>query len=123
MKGCGVAEGPTYRDIEAAAARLNGVAVRTPLLEAALLNEVVGARVLVKAEMLQKTGAFKLRGAWNRLSQLSDDEKSRGGVVLLVGQSRSGGGSVRDIGEHHGHGCDAVDRTNIKDCTVPRFWR
>jgi threonine dehydratase len=80
-----VAEGPIYRDVVAAAARINGVAVRTPLLEAALLNEVVGARVLVKAEMLQKTGAFKLRGAWNRLSQLSDDEKSRGVLCYSSG--------------------------------------
>ena len=78
-------ETPTYKDIAAAAARLNGVTARTPLLEAALLNEVAGVRVLVKAEMLQKTGAFKLRGAWNRLSQLSDDEKSRGVLCYSSG--------------------------------------
>jgi threonine dehydratase len=80
-----VVETPTYKDIAAAAARLNGVTARTPLLEAALLNEVAGVRVLVKAEMLQKTGAFKLRGAWNRLSQLSDDEKSRGVLCYSSG--------------------------------------
>jgi len=80
-----VIEAPTYRDIEAAAARLEGVVARTPLLEAALLNEAAGVRVLVKAEMLQKTGAFKLRGAWNRLSQLSDDEKSRGVLCYSSG--------------------------------------
>lgn len=78
-------EVPTYRDIEAAAARLEGVVARTPLLEAALLNEAAGVRVLVKAEMLQKTGAFKLRGAWNRLSQLSDDEKARGVLCYSSG--------------------------------------
>jgi threonine dehydratase len=80
-----VIEAPTYKDIEAAAVRLAGVAARTPLLEAALLNEAAGVRVLVKAEMLQKTGAFKLRGAWNRLSQLSDDEKSRGVLCYSSG--------------------------------------
>lgn len=78
-------EAPTYKDIEAAAVRLASVAARTPLLEAALLNEAAGVRVLVKAEMLQKTGAFKLRGAWNRLSQLSDDEKSRGVLCYSSG--------------------------------------
>jgi threonine dehydratase len=75
----------TYDDVVAAAARLRDVAMRTPLLEAALLNEVAGARVLVKAEMLQKTGAFKLRGAWNRIAQLSDDERARGVLCYSSG--------------------------------------
>ena len=49
---------PTYADVEAAAARLGGVAVRTPLLESEALNALVGGRVLLKAEPLQRTGSF-----------------------------------------------------------------
>ena len=85
MTSCDMAEAVTYDDVVAAAARLNGVAARTPLLEAALLNDIAGARVLVKAEMLQKTGTFKLRGAWNRIAQLSDDEKARGVLCFSSG--------------------------------------
>ncbi|NQV80408.1 MAG: threonine/serine dehydratase [Alphaproteobacteria bacterium] len=76
---------PTYDDIVEAASRLEGVATRTPLLEAALLNEHVGARIFVKAEMLQKTGAFKLRGAWNRISRLNEAEKKRGVLCYSSG--------------------------------------
>lgn len=57
--------------IEAAAARLEGHARRTPLLSSPFLDEIAGRRVLVKAECLQHTGAFKFRGAWNALSALA----------------------------------------------------
>ncbi|MBK3804136.1 pyridoxal-phosphate dependent enzyme [Azospirillum brasilense] len=69
-----------HQDIVEAAARLDGFAVRTPLLENALLNERVGGRVLLKPEVLQRSGSFKFRGAFNRLSQLTPAER-RGGVV------------------------------------------
>ncbi|MGY0712182.1 threonine ammonia-lyase [Azospirillum argentinense] len=69
-----------HQDIVEAAARLDGFAVRTPLLENALLNERVGGRVLLKPEVLQRSGSFKFRGAFNRLSQLTPEER-RGGVV------------------------------------------
>ena len=61
---------PTFADVEDAAARLRGVAVRTPLLEAEALNERVGGRLLLKAECLQRTGSFKLRGAYNAISRI-----------------------------------------------------
>ena len=61
---------PTVADIEAAAARLRGIAVRTPLLESEALNERAGGRVLLKAECLQRTGSFKFRGAYNTISQI-----------------------------------------------------
>ncbi len=80
-----VTKPPTYDDIVEAAGRLKGVAARTPLLEAPLLNERAGARVFIKAEMLQKTGAFKLRGAWNRISRLSEAEKNRGVLCYSSG--------------------------------------
>ena len=71
---------PTFSDIETAARRLEGHAVRTPVIEAPRLNEIAGGRVLVKAECLQRTGSFKFRGAWNRISQL-DASSAPGGVV------------------------------------------
>ncbi len=61
---------PTFADVEAAAKRLDGVALRTPLLESDLLNERLDGRLLVKAEPLQRTGSFKFRGAYNTISQL-----------------------------------------------------
>ncbi|WP_235031526.1 pyridoxal-phosphate dependent enzyme, partial [Geminicoccus flavidas] len=54
--------------IQAASARLDGLAVRTPLLESPLLNARLGGRLLVKAECLQRTGSFKFRGAYNAVS-------------------------------------------------------
>jgi threonine dehydratase len=71
---------PTIGDIEAAQQRLAGEAVLTPLLESPVLNELVQGRVLLKAECLQRTGSFKFRGAWNRISQLGP-EMRKGGVV------------------------------------------
>ena len=73
---------PTAADVGAAAARLRGRAVRTPLLEAPDLNARIGGRLLVKAEMLQRTGSFKFRGAYNRIVRLSESER-RGGVVAF----------------------------------------
>jgi threonine dehydratase len=67
-------------DVAAAAARLQGHAVRTPLIENAHLNEIAGGRVLLKLETLQHTGSFKFRGAYNRLVQL-DSAQRRAGVV------------------------------------------
>ncbi len=69
-----------FADVEAAAGRLAGKAVVTPLLENRQLNERVGGRVLLKPETLQVSGSFKFRGAYNRLSQL-DAAQRRAGVV------------------------------------------
>jgi threonine dehydratase len=80
----------TLGDIEAAAARLNGLAVETPLIESPALNERLGLRVLIKPETLQRVGAFKFRGAYNRLVQLSNDEKRRGVVAFSSGNHAQG---------------------------------
>lgn len=77
-------------DIEAAAARLKGVAVETPLIESPALNERLGLRVLIKAETLQRVGAFKFRGAYNRLAQLSPEERKRGVVAFSSGNHAQG---------------------------------
>ncbi|MCU0789494.1 MAG: threonine/serine dehydratase [Nitratireductor sp.] len=71
---------PAFADIEAAASRLSGRALRTPLLRSAELDSITGARVFVKAECLQLTGSFKFRGAFNAASALSEN-RPRGGVV------------------------------------------
>jgi threo-3-hydroxy-L-aspartate ammonia-lyase len=72
-------------DIDAAAGRLRGVAVRTPALGSPLLDARVGARVALKAEVLQRTGSFKFRGAFNRVSTLTSEERERGVVAFTSG--------------------------------------
>src|ERR1700678_4366205 len=73
---------PTAADVDAAAGRLAGVAVRTPLISSPLLDALTGGRVFLKAETLQRTGSFKFRGAFNKLSALAPDMR-RGGVVAF----------------------------------------
>jgi threonine dehydratase len=80
----------TLADVEAAARRLDGVAVETPLIESPALNERLGGRVLIKPETLQRVGAFKFRGAYNRLVQLSPDERRRGVVAFSSGNHAQG---------------------------------
>ena len=76
---------PSFDEIEEAAGRIRGVLVETPLLESERLNARLGGRLLVKAEGLQRTGSFKARGAWNRLSLLSTEERARGVVAFSSG--------------------------------------
>jgi threonine dehydratase len=74
---------PRYDDVLKAAERLHGVAVHTPLLRCDVLDEITGGRVLLKAEVLQRTGSFKIRGAYNRLKQLVETGQDKGGVVAF----------------------------------------
>lgn len=76
---------PTIAEVRDAQSAIRRYAVRTPLLESPLVNESIGGRLLVKAEALQTTGSFKLRGALNRISRLSDAEKARGIVAYSSG--------------------------------------
>lgn len=80
----------TLANIEAAADRIRGLAVETPLIESPALNEKMGLRVLLKAETLQRVGAFKFRGAYNRLVQLDADERARGVVAFSSGNHAQG---------------------------------
>ncbi len=73
-------DSPTINDIADADARIRPFAVETPLLEWGLLNERLGGRILCKAETLQRTGSFKFRGAYNRVSRV-DRAAFPGGVV------------------------------------------
>jgi threonine dehydratase len=77
-------------EIRDAAARLEGHAVRTPLLHSEALSKRVGGRVLVKAEPLQKTGSFKYRGAFNFIAQMTAEEKRRGVVAFSSGNHAQG---------------------------------
>ena len=72
-------------DVVRAARIIRGHVLRTPLVPAPRLSELTGARVLVKHENMQATGAFKERGAVNRLSGLSEPERRRGVVAMSAG--------------------------------------
>jgi threonine dehydratase len=81
---------PGIADIRAAAARLAGLAVRTPLVGSPHLDAVTGARVLIKAECLQRTGSFKFRGAYNALASLDPEVRARGVVAVSSGNHAQG---------------------------------
>jgi len=81
---------PTFADVQSAVAQIAGHAVRTPLLESPLLNERLGGRLLIKAECLQRAGAFKFRGAYNRVSRLNADERQAGVVAFSSGNHAQG---------------------------------
>jgi threonine dehydratase len=81
---------PVFGDITAAAKRLAGVAVSTPLVESPALSVETGARVFLKLEILQRTGSFKFRGAYNRLSLFSPSERKAGVVSFSSGNHAQG---------------------------------
>jgi threonine dehydratase len=76
---------PTIDDIRAAAQRINGAVIRTPMLVSRTLSEIIGAEVWLKFENLQFTAAYKERGALNKLLQLSDEERARGVIAASAG--------------------------------------
>ena len=77
-------------DIEAAARVVAPFAVRTPLLSFPVLNERAGTKVFLKPEMLQRTGSFKFRGAFNKLSSIPQDKRSGGVVAFSSGNHAQG---------------------------------
>ncbi|MEM0928625.1 MAG: threonine/serine dehydratase [Pseudomonadota bacterium] len=81
---------PTIADIRAAHERIGPYIVRTPLLRADALDELAGGAVFCKAECLQGTGSFKLRGALNHMLSLTEEEKSRGVVAYSSGNHAQG---------------------------------
>jgi threo-3-hydroxy-L-aspartate ammonia-lyase len=72
-------------DVQAAARRIEGLAHRTPVLTSRALDEATGARVFLKAENLQRVGAFKFRGACNAVASLSEDERAAGVATVSSG--------------------------------------
>jgi threonine dehydratase len=81
---------PTFADVQAAARRLQGVTLRTPLLENPRVNDRLGGRLLVKAECLQRTGSFKLRGAYNFLASMDEADRKKGVVGWSSGNHAQG---------------------------------
>lgn len=88
-------------EIQEARERLEGVAVRTPLDLSRALSDVAGGEVYIKCENLQRTGSFKIRGAFNRISRLSESERKAGVVAASAGNHAQGvalAASLSDIG-------------------------
>lgn len=81
---------PVFADIEAAARRLRGIAIRTPLLHSPVLDDLLGARVFLKAETLQRTGSFKFRGAYNKLCSIPQERRAAGVVAYSSGNHAQG---------------------------------
>ncbi len=75
----------TFSDVEAAAARLQGVAHRTPVATSRTANEITGAKLFFKCENLQRMGAFKFRGAFNALAQFSPAQRIKGAIAFSSG--------------------------------------
>src|ERR687889_242119 len=78
-------EPPTIDDIRAAAARIEGAVIKTPMLVSRTLSDVIGAEVWLKFENLQFTAAYKERGALNKLLQLSPEERAQGVIAASAG--------------------------------------
>lgn len=92
---------PAFDDIEDAAQQLRGITFHTPLLRNAALDERIGAPVWIKPETLQRTGSFKMRGAWNRISRIPEADRRRGIVAFSSGNHAQGvAESARILGLH-----------------------
>jgi threonine dehydratase len=85
-----VTEAVSLADVEAARALLDGVASTTPVEETRWLSEIAGGRVLLKCENLQRTGSFKIRGAYVRMARLTEKERANGVVAASAGNHAQG---------------------------------
>lgn len=92
-----------FTDIQAAAARLDGIAHRTPVVRSRTLDEMLGMQVLMKAENLQRMGAFKFRGGYNAVNVLSDAQRARGVVAFSSGNHAQAVALAAQL-----HGCRAT---------------
>src|SRR5262249_61043173 len=81
---------PTSADVDAAAQRLAGVALRTPLISSPVLDQAIGGRIFLKAETLQRTGSFKFRGGYNKLSAVPQDNPPGGVGAFSSGNHAQG---------------------------------
>lgn len=96
---------PTLDDVKAAAKRIEGIAVKTPLLRNDVLDELTGARAYVKAECLQRGGAFKMRGAVNAIAALAPEARARGVLAFSSGNHAI---AVATAAKHFGVGAVIV---------------
>ena len=90
LDAASIVEQTTVADIFRAAYYLDNVAVKTKLIESPFFSSISGNTVLLKPENLQVTGSFKLRGAYNRISQLPDDERAKGVITASAGNHAQG---------------------------------
>ena len=111
---------PTAADVDAAARRLAGVAIRTPLVSSPVLDAATGARVFLKAETLQRTGSFKFRGAYNKLSSIPADRRAGGVVAFSSGNHAQGVAHAAQLLRHAGGDRDAVGRAACPSASAPR---
>jgi threonine dehydratase len=81
---------PTAADVDAAAQRLKGIALHTPLVSSPVLDALTGGRVFLKCETLQRTGSFKFRGAYNKVSSIPESQRSGGVVAFSSGNHAQG---------------------------------
>lgn len=92
-----------FQDIQTAAARLKGVAHRTPILTSTTLNAMLGCEVFLKAENFQRMGAFKFRGGYNAINALTDAERARGVLAFSSGNHAQAVALAARL-----HGCKAA---------------
>ena len=105
---------PGLPEIEQARARLDGVARVTPVYRSETLSQLAGREVHLKAENLQRTGSFKVRGAYNRISTLSDEERAAGVVAASAGNhGQAVAWAAREVGSH----------ARASSCRRTRRWR
>src|SRR5581483_11593172 len=81
---------PTSADVDAAARRLDGIALHTPLVTSPVLDALTGGRIFLKAEILQRTGSFKFRGAYNKLAAIPAERRGAGVVAFSSGNHAQG---------------------------------
>jgi threonine dehydratase len=81
---------PTLEEFEIAHENVAQVAIQTPVLHSHYLSQLIGAEVFLKCENLQRTGAYKLRGAFNRMSKLTPAEKKMGVIAASAGNHAQG---------------------------------
>ena len=86
---------PTAKKVIAARKRIRDHVETTPVLTSSVIDNIAGANVLIKAECLQQTGSFKLRGATNRLLQIPKKKRDRGVVAFSSGNHAQGVPPVR----------------------------
>jgi threonine dehydratase len=116
-------EAADFQAVADAAQQIRGAAVETPLLRSDTLDELVGARVWIKAECLQRTGSFKFRGAYNKISRLADDQRGAGVVAYSSGNHAPGGGLRRQADGRAGADRHAGRRAAGEGGADPGLWR
>src|SRR5438874_404828 len=111
-------------DVRQAAERLRGIANHTPVVTSRTVDALVGAQVFFKCENLQRGGAFKFRGAYNRLAALTAEQRARGVVAFSSGNHAQGVAlAARDLGVRRRSSCLPTRRrrnSRRRAATAPR---